>query len=60
MELTAAGTPFVYLPLKNDFEQNLHLPIGSMLGHCVRATAGFRPADAHKATLAARMLADLL
>lgn len=25
MELTAAGTPFVYFPLKNHFEQNFHV-----------------------------------
>jgi len=25
MELTAAGTPFVYFPLKNHFEQNYHV-----------------------------------
>jgi pimeloyl-ACP methyl ester carboxylesterase/predicted glycosyltransferase len=25
MELTAAGTPFVYVPLRNHFEQNLHV-----------------------------------
>ena len=26
MELTAAGTPFLYFPLKNHFEQNFHVP----------------------------------
>jgi UDP-N-acetylglucosamine:LPS N-acetylglucosamine transferase len=25
MELTAAGTPFIYFPLKNHFEQNFHV-----------------------------------
>jgi UDP-N-acetylglucosamine:LPS N-acetylglucosamine transferase len=25
MELTAAGTPFLYFPLKNHFEQNFHV-----------------------------------
>jgi UDP-N-acetylglucosamine:LPS N-acetylglucosamine transferase len=25
MELTAAGRPFVYVPLRNHFEQNLHV-----------------------------------
>ena len=25
MELTAAGTPFIYLPLRNHFEQNFHV-----------------------------------
>jgi predicted glycosyltransferase len=25
MELTAAGTPFIYFPLKNHFEQNIHV-----------------------------------
>ena len=25
MELTAAGTPFIYFPLKNHFEQNYHV-----------------------------------
>ena len=25
MELTAAGTPFLYFPLKNHFEQNVHV-----------------------------------
>ncbi len=25
MELTAAGTPFIYFPLKNHFEQNVHV-----------------------------------
>jgi UDP:flavonoid glycosyltransferase YjiC (YdhE family) len=25
MELTAAGTPFVYFPLRNHFEQNFHV-----------------------------------
>jgi UDP:flavonoid glycosyltransferase YjiC (YdhE family) len=25
MELTAAGTPFLYFPLKNHFEQNYHV-----------------------------------
>jgi pimeloyl-ACP methyl ester carboxylesterase/predicted glycosyltransferase len=26
MELTAAGTPFLYFPLRNHFEQNFHVP----------------------------------
>jgi UDP-N-acetylglucosamine:LPS N-acetylglucosamine transferase len=26
MELTAAGTPFLYFPLQNHFEQNFHVP----------------------------------
>jgi len=26
MELTAAGTPFIYFPLRNHFEQNFHVP----------------------------------
>jgi UDP:flavonoid glycosyltransferase YjiC (YdhE family) len=25
MELVAAGTPFIYFPLKNHFEQNFHV-----------------------------------
>jgi UDP:flavonoid glycosyltransferase YjiC (YdhE family) len=25
MELTAAGTPFLYFPLRNHFEQNFHV-----------------------------------
>jgi UDP-N-acetylglucosamine:LPS N-acetylglucosamine transferase len=25
MELTAAGTPFVYVPLRHHFEQNIHV-----------------------------------
>jgi UDP-N-acetylglucosamine:LPS N-acetylglucosamine transferase len=25
MELTAAGTPFIYFPLRNHFEQNFHV-----------------------------------
>jgi UDP-N-acetylglucosamine:LPS N-acetylglucosamine transferase len=25
MELAAAGTPFIYFPLKNHFEQNFHV-----------------------------------
>jgi UDP-N-acetylglucosamine:LPS N-acetylglucosamine transferase len=25
MELTAAGRPFVYVPLRNHFEQNIHV-----------------------------------
>jgi UDP-N-acetylglucosamine:LPS N-acetylglucosamine transferase len=25
MELTAAGTPFIYVPLEHHFEQNLHV-----------------------------------
>ena len=26
MELTAAGRPFLYVPLRRHFEQNLHVP----------------------------------
>ncbi|MGH3562859.1 MAG: glycosyltransferase [Mycobacterium sp.] len=26
MELTAAGTPFIYIPLEHHFEQNIHIP----------------------------------
>jgi UDP-N-acetylglucosamine:LPS N-acetylglucosamine transferase len=26
MELTAAGTPFIYVPLEHHFEQNVHVP----------------------------------
>jgi predicted glycosyltransferase len=26
MELTAAGTPFIYVPLEHHFEQNIHVP----------------------------------
>ena len=29
MELTAAGTPFIYVPLRHHFEQNFHVRTGS-------------------------------
>jgi pimeloyl-ACP methyl ester carboxylesterase/predicted glycosyltransferase len=56
MELTAAGTPFLYVPLKNHFEQNFHV------AHRLdRYRAGRRLdfADATPEVIAAAMLAEL-
>ena len=45
MELTAAGTPFLYFPLKNHFEQNFH--VAHRLDRYRRRTAhGVRDLDA--------------
>lgn len=56
MELTAAGTPFLYFPLKNHFEQNFH--VASRLE---RYNAGRKMifSEANPEQIAAEMVAEL-
>ncbi|GEP60661.1 alpha/beta hydrolase [Reyranella soli] len=56
MELTAAGTPFLYFPLKNHFEQNVHV------AHRLERYAAGRRMDfvtATPETIAKAMMAEL-
>ncbi len=57
MELTAAGTPFVYVPLENHFEQNFHVR------HRLERYGGGRPmryAEAADPDLLAKIIFDEL
>jgi pimeloyl-ACP methyl ester carboxylesterase/predicted glycosyltransferase len=56
MELTAAGTPFIYFPLRNHFEQNFHV------AHRLQRYGAGRRMDYETATpdaIAAAMVAEL-
>jgi len=56
MELTAAGTPFLYFPLLNHFEQNFHVP-----GRLERYNAGRKMiySECDPENIAAAMLKEL-